>query len=95
MQVEFPEDPAVAYLDRQYMLGPSLLVAPVFSAVGDVEYYLPRGRWTNWFTGELVDGGNWHHETHGFDTLPLWVREGATLPMREEERSAASGTSAT
>lgn len=95
MQMEFPEDPAVAYLDRQYMLGPSLLVAPVFSAVGDVEYYLPRGRWTNWFTGELIDGGNWHHETHGFDTLPLWVREGATLPMRDEERSAASGNSAT
>ena len=50
MPLAFPSDPAVAHLDRQYLLGPDLLVAPVFSASGDVEYYLPAGRWTNWFT---------------------------------------------
>ncbi len=59
MLLEFPDDPAVAYLDRQYLLGPSLLVAPVFSADGEVEYYLPAGRWTNWFTNEVVEGGAW------------------------------------
>lgn len=83
MQLEFPEDPAVAYLDRQYLLGPSLLVAPVFSADGEVEYYLPAGRWTNWFTNEVVEGGGWRREVHGFDTLPLWVREGAVIPLAE------------
>ncbi|WP_434992392.1 alpha-xylosidase [Arthrobacter sp. Ld5] len=79
MQLAFPEDPAVAYLDRQYMLGPDLLVAPVFSAEGEVEYYLPSGTWTHLLTGEVVEGGVWRHETHGFDSLPLWVREGAVL----------------
>ncbi len=43
MALEFPDDPAVAHLDRQYMLGSDLLVAPVFSAEGDVEFYLPGG----------------------------------------------------
>jgi alpha-D-xyloside xylohydrolase len=71
----------VDYLDRQYMLGRDLLVAPVFTASGDVEFYLPAGRWTNYFTGEQVDGGAWRRETHGFDTLPLYVREGAVLPI--------------
>ncbi|MDQ0894116.1 alpha-xylosidase [Agromyces ramosus] len=85
MQLEFPDDPAVAYLDRQYLLGPSLLVAPVFSADGEVEYYLPAGRWTNWFTNEVVDGGGWRREVHGFDTVPLWVREGAVVPRADQE----------
>lgn len=81
MQLEFPFDPAVAYLDRQYMLGSSMLVAPVFSPTGDVEFYLPAGNWTNYFTGERVQGGTWCSETHGFDSLPLYVRDGAVLPV--------------
>ena len=80
MQLEFPEDPAVGYLDRQYMLGSSLLVAPVFSADGSVEFYLPEGEWTSLLTGETVAGGGWRRETHGFDSLPLYVRPGAALP---------------
>jgi alpha-D-xyloside xylohydrolase len=79
MQLAFPEDPAVAHLDRQYMLGPDLLVAPVFSADGTVEYYLPAGTWTHLLTGEAATGGGWRRETHGFDSLPLWVREGTVL----------------
>lgn len=85
MQLEFPDDPAVGHLDRQYLLGPSLLVAPVFSASGEVEYYLPAGRWTNWFTREVVEGGGWRREVHGFDTVPLWVREGTVIPVVDEE----------
>ncbi|MGO4689754.1 alpha-xylosidase [Glaciibacter sp. 2TAF33] len=81
MQLEFAGDPAVDYLDRQYMLGGDLLVAPVFSASGDVEFYLPAGTWTNYFTGEQVQGPVWRRETHGFDSLPLYVREGAVLPI--------------
>ncbi|MDQ2693428.1 MAG: alpha-xylosidase, partial [Chloroflexota bacterium] len=39
MMLEFPNDPACEYLDRQYMLGDSLLVAPVFNEDGSVSYY--------------------------------------------------------
>ncbi|MEV7609765.1 alpha-xylosidase [Microbacterium sp. NPDC089320] len=80
MQLEFPDDPAVAYLDRQYMLGPDLLVAPVFSVDGTVEFYLPDGEWTSLLTGERVSGGGWRRETHAFDSLPLYVRPGTALP---------------
>ncbi len=82
MALEFPGDRAAEYLDRQYMLGSSLLVAPVFSADGEVEFYLPAGRWTNWWTGEVVAStGAWRTEQHGFETVPLYVREGAVLPL--------------
>jgi len=81
MQLAFPDDPAVGHLDRQYMLGGDLLVAPVFTASGEVEFYLPAGEWTNYFTGAVVTGGRWLRETHGFDTLPLYVRPGAVIPV--------------
>lgn len=38
MFVGFPDDPACRTLDRQYMFGPSMLVAPVFTYSGEVSY---------------------------------------------------------
>jgi len=81
MALEFPDDRGAAHLDTQYMLGHDLLVAPVFSESGEVEFYLPTGQWTNYFTGEVVAGGGWRSEHHGFLSLPLYVREGAVLPV--------------
>ncbi|WP_199547854.1 alpha-xylosidase [Streptomyces sp. N35] len=86
MLLEFPEDPTARALDRQYMLGPDVLVAPVFSADGDVEFYLPEGTWTHLLTGEKVQGPAWRRETHGFDSLPLYVRPGAVLPLAADEQ---------
>jgi len=76
MFIEFPGDPACAYLDRQYMLGPDLLVAPVFSESGEVTYYLPEGEWTSLISGGTVKGGCWKTEKHGFLSLPLFIRAG-------------------
>jgi alpha-D-xyloside xylohydrolase len=81
MAMEFESDRNVAHVDTQYMLGESLLVAPVFTADGAVDVYLPAGTWTNYFTGERVTGPTWRSERHGFDSLPLYVREGAVLPI--------------
>jgi alpha-D-xyloside xylohydrolase len=81
MVVEFPDDPAVAYLDRQYMLGPDILVAPVMSATGEVSFYLPAGTWTDLLSGEQLTGQRWVHQIHGFDSLPVLVREGAVIPI--------------
>ena len=80
MLLEF-SDPTCATLDTQYLLGPDLLVAPVFSADGDVTYYLPDGAWTHLLTGEVLQGPRWVRERHGFDSLPLLVRPGAVVPV--------------
>ncbi|MCC6804094.1 MAG: alpha-xylosidase [Anaerolineae bacterium] len=73
MALEFPDDLTCRPLDRQYMLGSALLVAPIFNERGQVSYYLPDGEWRNLLTGEVVSGGGWRHETHGYTSLPLWV----------------------
>jgi alpha-D-xyloside xylohydrolase len=85
MVLEFSEDPACAYLDRQYMLGPSLLVAPIFGDDGSVTYYLPKGRWTSLLSGEAVEGGSWRTETHGYMSLPVMVRPNSVLAIGSDE----------
>jgi len=85
MFLEFPGDPACAYLDRQYMLGPSMLVAPVFTSDGTASYYLPKGTWTSFLTGERVEGGCWRNETHGYKSVPLMVRPHSVIPVGHEK----------
>ena len=81
MFLEFPEDPACTYLDCQYMLGDALLVAPVFTHDGSVNYYVPAGIWTNLLNGETVHGPGWKREEHTFMSLPLLVRPNTILPV--------------
>lgn len=81
MVLEFPDDPGCAHLERQYMLGPDLLVAPVFSDEGDVSYYVPEGTWTHFVTGRTVTGPRWVRERHDFLGVPLLVRPGAVIPV--------------
>jgi alpha-D-xyloside xylohydrolase len=86
MMMEFPEDPNCLYLDRQYMLGESILVAPIFNSEGIADFYLPAGTWISLITGESVEGGVWRSEKHGYTSLPLYVRA-STLAENGQELS--------
>lgn len=90
MALEYEEDPNCRYLDRQYMLGDSLLVAPIFNDQGIAEYYLPQGEWVNYLTGERARGGVWRKEKHGYLSIPLWVRAGSVIPVAPGCRDAAT-----
>jgi alpha-D-xyloside xylohydrolase len=86
MLLEFPDDPACDYLDRQYMLGDSLLVAPVFSFDGDASYYVPAGRWTNFISGSVIEGPGWVQENHGYLSLPILARPNSVIPVGNIDR---------
>ncbi|RAG80899.1 alpha-xylosidase [Streptacidiphilus pinicola] len=90
MVLEFPDDPAVATLDRQYLLGDDLLVAPVFTYDGTVDYYVPEGTWTNVLTGDQVTGPRWVREQHGFHTLPLLARPDSVIPFGADDQHPVS-----
>lgn len=81
MMMEFPEDLTAQMLDRQYMLGENLLVAPVFTKSGEVEYYLPDDAWVNLLDNRVVTGAGWHKEQHGFISLPLMARPNSVIPL--------------
>ncbi len=81
MMLEFPSDPMCDALDRQYMLGDSLLVAPVFRSDDTVTYYVPTGTWTEFLTGKTVTGGRCITEKHDFLSVPLLVRPNTLLVL--------------
>src|SRR4030095_16984821 len=62
MFLEFPDDPACRHLDRQYLLGRALLVAPIFREDGAADFYLPAGKWTDLLSGKIFEGGAWRNE---------------------------------
>lgn len=81
MVLEFTEDKNCQYLATQYMLGDSLLVAPIFNDKSMAEYYLPEGTWTSLLTGEVKEGGKWYKEGHGYLSIPLYAKEGSIVAM--------------
>jgi alpha-D-xyloside xylohydrolase len=83
--LDYPDDPTTHYLDSQYLLGPWLLVAPVFDPQGRVRVYLPSGRWHDFWSGEAIEGPRWLSQTAPLDRLPVYVRDDSLLPMGPEQ----------
>ncbi|KAG8893620.1 hypothetical protein FRC01_013473, partial [Tulasnella sp. 417] len=79
--LEFPTDRNTYHLDQQFMLGPSLLVAPVFTTDDrDTDYYVPPGKWTSfWDPAKVLQGPSWVKEKVAYDDIPLLVRENSLL----------------
>ena len=72
-------------LDRQYMLGPHLLVAPV-GTPGDPaekEVWIPPGRWFDFFTGDAHRGPGVKKVQVPLDRMPVFARGGSIVPFQE------------
>ena len=75
MVVDFGHDRNTHTLDMQYMLGDSLLCAPVFSEDGECEFYLPEGgMWTDILSGEMLAGGKWYKRKYDYFSMPLYAK---------------------
>ena len=85
MIMEFNE-PACKYLDAQYMLGDSLMVAPIFNDQGTVSYYVPEGKWMNFLTGKTVEGGRYYSEIHDYMSIPLMVRANSLIALGDNHK---------
>ena len=88
MVLEFTEDRNVSYVDKQFMLGDNLLVAPIFNDNSMAEYYLPAGKWTNVLTKEVREGGIWIKEKHSYLSIPLYARENSIVAMGASDDKA-------
>lgn len=85
MVMEFMGDRNCEYLDKQYMFGDNILVAPICNDKSLAEYYLPDGDWTNLLTGERKQGGRWYKETCGYLEIPLYVRENSVIAIGKRD----------
>ena len=74
---------------NQYYFGSELLVAPVvkrcsLEGPAHVYVYLPKGKWTDFFTGEEYEGGKTYSMEIPLNRMPVFAREGAIIPMLAE-----------
>ena len=82
---DFPEDKACWAVEDSYMFGPDLLVSPVMEAgVDSRRIYLPAGtRWTDAYTKQVYEGGQWVTVPAPIDIIPVMVREGKEYQIYE------------
>jgi len=93
LALEYPQDPMAygAEANNEFLLGGDFLVAPVFTD-SDVRngIYLPEGRWVDYWTGDVLDGGRvLNGYSAPLDTLPVFVRAGAVVPQGMVARNAS------
>ena len=82
MVYTFPDDPTVAGIEDQFMIGDALLAAPVLRSQQyrrDVRF--PRGAWRDWLTGQRYVGPQGEQVETPIDVSPLYLREGVILPL--------------
>jgi alpha-glucosidase (family GH31 glycosyl hydrolase) len=77
-----PDDPMAVARDDEYLWGRDVLVAPVVEQ-GAISrsVYLPKGTWHDFWTGERTEGGKEIVREVDLETMPLFVRAGAILPL--------------
>ena len=87
------KDKAVLDISSQFMFGPAIMVCPVtmpmyYDKAGNpidkeksIKVYLPADcGWYDWWTGKKYDGGQWITTSADISKIPLFVREGSTIP---------------
>ena len=93
-----PGDARARECEDEFLLGDDLLVCPVTDYLARArKVYLPRGSWYEVHTGALLSGGAEYETPAPLDTLPVFVRAGAVLPVAETcvcAREALGGTPA-
>lgn len=81
MALAFPGERAAWAFEDQFMFGEQLLVAPCLRPGGEVECYLPAGRWLRFPSADILEGGRCHTLTLALDEIAVFVREGESIPM--------------
>lgn len=86
MYYEYPAEEAAYQCSNQYLFGRQLLVAPITEKsceyhMSSANVWLPEGKWTDIFTGNVYEGGKWHQMTRFMDSLPVLAKEGGFLVL--------------
>ena len=87
MVIDFENDPACLSLDRQYMFGDNILVAPIFNDEGTAEFYVPAGTWTDIISGKQYEGGKYYNEKFDYFSLPCLAKPNSIIAYGNFEKN--------
>jgi alpha-glucosidase/alpha-D-xyloside xylohydrolase len=80
--LHYGDDARMLERSGEYLWGRDILVAPVVEkGAASRRLYLPRGGWYDFWTETLIEGGREVEREVDLETTPLYVRQGAILPM--------------
>ncbi|RMI14691.1 MAG: DUF5110 domain-containing protein [Calditrichaeota bacterium] len=85
---EFPDHPAAYQFKNEYFFGDRIIVHPITRPMDSshvfIQYqtWLPPGRWAEWSSGKLLEGGRVWKQGYQLDEIPVFVRAGAIIPMQ-------------
>jgi alpha-D-xyloside xylohydrolase len=81
---DFPDDETTYRVEDEFMFGSDILVAPVYEAEAKSrKVYLPKGaRWTDVWTDETYESGQWIEYETPLEIIPVFLRNGAKIPIK-------------
>jgi len=88
--LEYPHDARTNNINDQFMIGSDVVVTPILTpSTTHRSIYLPEGRWVDYWTGKQFNGGQYHLIHAELDTLPIFIKEGAIIPLARTKSSTA------
>ena len=93
MYYPYPENDEAYEVPNQYFFGSELMVAPITKKrnpntnLAEVEVWLPKGRWTDIYTGAIYEGDKKVKMYRGLESIPVFAKEGAIIPLSTDDRN--------
>jgi alpha-D-xyloside xylohydrolase len=79
--MDYPLDPQTWAIDDEYLMGDSVLVAPVVHGEKKRRLYLPEGDWFDFWTSAKISGKQWLDNDVPLDRIPVFIKGGALIPL--------------
>ena len=92
MYYSYPNEKAAYEVPNQYFFGSELMVSPVTKPadkrtfLAPARVWLPKGRWTDWYTGRIYEGERFVTMYRDLNALPVLAKEGAIVPLSQNDR---------
>lgn len=89
---DYPDDANTYKIIDEYMIGNSILAAPLLAGVESRKIYLPEGNWYDYNTNKKYAGRQTYTINYNLDQIPVFVKEGTVLPLAKPVEHIDSNT---
>jgi len=92
---EYPQNEEAYKFKNEYFFGDDLIVCPITKPIGKDSLFtvqsvwLPEGKWYEWSSGTVINGGKVIDRKFTIDEMPIYVKEGAVIPMQPKMKNTS------